>query len=66
MINFNRAVYFDTEFIEDGKTIIPLSIGMTTDLKAVFFRDFPPLGYYIYANMKKGPPWWKILVSKIC
>lgn len=31
MINFNKAVYFDTEFIEDGKTIIPLSIGMTTE-----------------------------------
>lgn len=31
MINFYKAVYFDTEFIENGETIIPLSIGMTTE-----------------------------------
>lgn len=30
-IDYYRAVYFDTEFMENGETIVPLSIGLTCE-----------------------------------
>lgn len=49
MSDFYSAVYFDTEFIENGETILPLSIGLTTDWPSfeelyIVFDDVDPIG----------------------
>lgn len=49
MTDFYSAVYFDTEFIENGETIVPLSIGLTTEWKSyqelyIVFNDVETSG----------------------